>query len=113
MNIAQADILMKGYYASEFLYISSLCFSKLSLLVLFYTVVAIQRTHRLLVSAFGAFIVIWSIASIVVVAFQCKLPRPWEIMTLQCFNTVSLTHRLYIYSIDANFISEHFGSSIA
>jgi hypothetical protein len=86
-DTAQADILMKGYYASQFLYISSLCFSKLSLIVLFYTVV-IQRTHRLLVSAFGAFIVVWSVSSIVVVAFQCELPRPWQMMTLRCFDAV-------------------------
>jgi hypothetical protein len=83
---------MKGYYASEFLYISSLCFSKLSLLVIFYTVVAVQRTNRLLVSAFGAFIVVWSLVSLLVVAFQCEFPRPWELMTLRCFNTVRIVH---------------------
>jgi hypothetical protein len=82
------DTLMKGYYASEFLYISSICFSKLSLLVLFYTVVAAQRIQRHIVLGLGLFVVTWSISSIIVVAFQCQLPRPWEIMTLRCFNTV-------------------------
>jgi hypothetical protein len=81
---------MKGYYASEFLYISSICFSKLSVLVVLYTVVAAQRTYRRLVLGFGAFISAWSVVSIIVVAFQCQLPRPWEMMTLRCFNTVSI-----------------------
>ncbi|KAF1912034.1 hypothetical protein BDU57DRAFT_77020 [Ampelomyces quisqualis] len=81
------EMLMKGYYASEFLYISSICFSKLSLLVLFHAIVARQRTHRRLVLGFGFFIVIWSMASIVAVALQCQIPRPWEMMTLRCFNT--------------------------
>jgi hypothetical protein len=82
------NILMKGYYASEFLYISSLCFSKLTLLVLFHVIVAGQRTLRRLVLGFGALISIWTIASIAAVALQCQLPRPWEMMTLRCFNTV-------------------------
>lgn len=89
LSIERADALMKGYYASEFLYISSLFFSKLSLIVLFYTVVASQRTHRRVVLGFGVLLVIWSMASIIVIAIQCGLPRPWQIMTLRCFNTVS------------------------
>jgi hypothetical protein len=85
---------MKGHYASEMLYMSSICFAKLSLLVLFYTVVAAQRTYRRLVLGFGIFIGTWSIASIVGIAFQCQLPRPWETMTLRCFNKVSKVHKL-------------------
>ncbi|KAF2825164.1 hypothetical protein CC86DRAFT_352416 [Ophiobolus disseminans] len=87
LTLERADTLMKGYYASEFLYIASLCFSKLSLLVLFYTVVAGQRLPRRLVLGFGTFIFVWSVGSLLVVAFQCELPRPWETMTLRCFNT--------------------------
>lgn len=80
---------MKGYYASELLYISSLCFSKLSIIVLFYNVVVL-RTHRLFVFAFGVCIFTWSVASAAAVALQCELPKPWEMMTLRCFNTVSI-----------------------
>jgi hypothetical protein len=79
---------MKGYYASELLYIPSLCFSKLSVLVLFYNVVVL-RTHRFFILGFGICIFTWSVASVAVAAFQCELPRPWEMMTLRCFNTVS------------------------
>jgi len=80
---------MKGYYASELLYISSLCFSKLSIIVLFYNVVVL-RTHRFFVFGFGICIFTWSVASAAAVALQCELPKPWEMMTLRCFNTVSI-----------------------
>jgi hypothetical protein len=107
------DILMKGYYASEFLYISSMCFSKLSLLVLFYGIVAVQRTLRRLVLGFGIFILVWSMASIVAVALQCQIPRPWEMMTLRCFNTVCIIQRHEKLSMGTNLGSEFSGLSIA
>lgn len=88
LSVDRANTIMKGYYASELLYIASLCFAKLSILVLFYNVVVL-RTHRIFVFSFGLCIFAWSVASIVAVAFQCDMPRPWEMMTLRCFNTVS------------------------
>jgi hypothetical protein len=88
LSVDKADAIMKAYYASELLYISSLCFSKLSILVLFYNVVVL-RTHRMFVMSFGVCIFVWSLASLAAVAFQCSFPRPWEMMTLRCFNTVS------------------------
>jgi hypothetical protein len=79
---------MKGYYASDFLYISAICFAKLFLL--WYFVKTIHRQiERRLVFALGIFTIAWSSASLVAVALQCKLPRPWAMMTLDCYNTVS------------------------
>lgn len=89
LTIERATTIMKGYYASEILYISSLCFSKLSILVLFYNVVVL-RTHRIFVFSFGLCIFAWAVASATAAAFQCDMPRPWEMMTLRCFNTVSV-----------------------
>ncbi|KAF2998435.1 hypothetical protein E8E13_000162 [Curvularia kusanoi] len=82
----RADTIMKGLYASELLYVFSLCFAKLSILVLFYNVVVL-RTHRFFVLGFGICIFAWSVASAGATAFQCDMPRPWEMMTLRCFNT--------------------------
>lgn len=80
--------LMKAYYASDFLYISSLCFAKLSLIVYFGNIF-FQRTHRRVVSAMGVLVGVWSAVSLGAVAFQCQLPKPWEVMTLRCYNRVS------------------------
>jgi hypothetical protein len=82
---------MKGYYASELLYISAMCFAKLSILVLFYNVVALMP-HRFVVLGFGIFIFTWSVASAIATAFQCSMPQPWEMLTLRCFDTVSSEH---------------------
>lgn len=87
LSVDRANAIMKAYYASELLYVSSLCFSKLSIVVLFYNVVVL-RTHRMFVLSFGISIFLWSLASLTAAAFQCSFPRPWEMMTLRCFNMV-------------------------
>lgn len=111
LTIGRANTIMKGYYASELLYVSSLCFSKLSIVVLFYNVVVL-RTHRIFVMSFGVCIFTWSLASVAASAFQCSLPRPWEMMTLRCFNTVGATPASLVLTVaDRN--SESSGSCTA
>jgi hypothetical protein len=88
----RANAIMKGYYASEFLYISSIGFVKLSL-VMFFHAIFVQRTERRVVQGLGIFIIAWTLASLLAVAFQCGLPRPWEMLTLHCYNSVSCKHR--------------------
>jgi hypothetical protein len=88
VTVDRANFIMKGYYASELLYISAMCFAKLSILVLFYNVVALMP-HRFVVLGFGVFIFTWSAASAIATAFQCSMPQPWEMLTLRCFDTVS------------------------
>ncbi|KAF2472389.1 uncharacterized protein BDR25DRAFT_220358, partial [Lindgomyces ingoldianus] len=86
LTVRRADVFMKLYYASDFLYISSLCFAKLSLVSFFYGV-GVKKVHRRIVQGLGVFIITWTIASLVAVAFQCGLPRPWEMLTLRCYNS--------------------------
>lgn len=38
--------------------------------------------------AIGVFIFAWTLASLAAVAFQCGLPKPWEVFTLHCYNIV-------------------------
>lgn len=87
LTVKRANALMKGYYASDFLYIASLCFAKLSLVTFFYSIV-VQRAQRRAVQVLGIFIIVWTSASLITVGFQCGLPRPWEMMTLHCYNSV-------------------------
>jgi hypothetical protein len=91
LALEQTDLLMKGYYASEILYVAAIGFAKLSVLVLFYNVVVMQRIVCRIVMAFGILVAAWTIASVVAIALQCELPRPWEIVSLQCSNAVSNT----------------------
>lgn len=101
---------MKAYYASALLYVALLCFSKLSIVVLFYNVVVL-RTHRIFVLSFGICIFMWSLASLAATAFQCNLPRPWEMMRLRCFNMVG-THELRQIATFTDLYSESSGSCI-
>ncbi|KAH3913856.1 hypothetical protein HBI56_056970 [Parastagonospora nodorum] len=87
LAIERASVLMKGNYASDFLYIASLYFSKISLLPFFYTVLPVQRMHQKAIAGFATFVSFWSIASIVAIAFQCQLPTPWESIARRCFDT--------------------------
>lgn len=92
MTLERANVLMKGYYASEFFYITAMCFTKLSLLVLFHSIVGVQRSHRRFVLGFGIFILAWTVGSLLAVAFQCELPRTWDLMTSKCSNSVGDIH---------------------
>ncbi|KAF2732505.1 hypothetical protein EJ04DRAFT_412911, partial [Polyplosphaeria fusca] len=86
LTLRRADNLMKAYYASDYLYILTLCFAKLSLIAWFYGL-NVQTTVRKIIQAFGIFILAWTASSLIAVAFQCGLPKPWEMMTLHCYNS--------------------------
>ncbi|KAH7127207.1 hypothetical protein B0J11DRAFT_505914 [Dendryphion nanum] len=85
LTTPRANILMKAHYASDFLYVLSICFPKLTLVAFFHRIV-VQRAERRITQVFGIFIIAWTLASLAAVAFQCSLPRPWEMMTLRCYN---------------------------
>ncbi|KAF2713842.1 hypothetical protein K504DRAFT_450482 [Pleomassaria siparia CBS 279.74] len=87
LTLRRANAIMKEYYASDFLYILSICSAKLSLIAFFHDVLGKQQTQRLVVQGLGIFILAWTLASLIAVAFQCGLPRPWEMMTLHCYNS--------------------------
>jgi hypothetical protein len=80
---------MQGYYASEIVYVVAIGFAKLSILVVIYNVVVMQRMIRRAVIAFGIVVSAWTMASLVAIAFQCDLPRPWETVRSRCSNAVS------------------------
>ncbi|KAF2848706.1 hypothetical protein T440DRAFT_470050 [Plenodomus tracheiphilus IPT5] len=87
LTTERTDMFMKSHYASEMVYISAICFAKLSILVVFYAGFERFRLHRRFVSLLGCFILAWSFASVLAVAVQCALPRPWDTVTLRCFDT--------------------------
>jgi hypothetical protein len=79
---------MKAYYASNILYILTIGSTKLSLVNFFYSD-RTQARQRRCILGFGIFVLAWTLISVIAVAFQCGLPRPWEILTLHCYNSVS------------------------
>ncbi|KAI1536625.1 Atrophin-1 multi-domain protein [Pyrenophora tritici-repentis] len=87
LTIEQTHFLMKGYYISNFMYIAAICSAKLSVLVIFYTIVEVQRWARRIVITVSVFVLAWSIASLLAIAIQCDIPRPWIMESNRCFNT--------------------------
>ncbi|KAI9931265.1 hypothetical protein ASPWEDRAFT_34188 [Aspergillus wentii DTO 134E9] len=79
--------MLKAGYASEILYIACLCCSKLSSVA--FGAFLMQRT-RSVEWVLTLSIVVWGIIGIFAVAFQCKLPEPWnDLVPSRCFNRIA------------------------
>lgn len=87
LTTERANMLTKGIYASDILYISASCFTKLLLLAVFYEGLKRLALQRRSVFVFGCFVSGWSIASILAIAVQCPLPQSWDTVTSRCFDT--------------------------
>ncbi|KAF1955370.1 hypothetical protein CC80DRAFT_594523 [Byssothecium circinans] len=74
---ARKNNLQKHVYISNILYVLTLGFSKLSVAT-FLTRLACTPKHKTAVLLLGILVVCWMIAITGVVAFSCKLPRPWN-----------------------------------
>ncbi|KAI4282999.1 MAG: hypothetical protein L6R35_005268 [Caloplaca aegaea] len=85
LSAFQMDNFYKFDYASNLLFILNLCFAKLSVLQLLRLVTPVKLHLRLVLGA-GAFVILWSIASELASAFQCKTPNTWKVIGNQCFD---------------------------
>ena len=83
----------KEQYAATFLFIISVCLAKLSLVAFIrkFTPLALDRRSGLII---GVLVALWATTTIVAVAFQCRLPEPWDYIHHSCFNRVSGHPRL-------------------
>ncbi|OQE32642.1 hypothetical protein PENFLA_c001G08127 [Penicillium flavigenum] len=85
LSDAKIDSIMKAEYAATILFIASICFSKLSLLVFIrnLTPASLDRRFALVL---GISIALWTIASIFTAAFQCHVPQTWNYLHGTCFD---------------------------
>jgi hypothetical protein len=74
-------------YAMETLYIGTLCFAKLSIILLLRAISPNQR-HQRLSLALGTFILGWGLLSLIVALFQCAPPNLWQTMSGSCYDRV-------------------------
>lgn len=87
-------------YAGDLLYILSLTFSKSAVLLLIHRITPVN-VHQLLISGTAVITLLWSSTGLLAAAFQCQVPRTWEILQGKCVDQVSfpfdiicrLTHR--------------------
>lgn len=78
----------KAEYSATILFIASICFSKLSLLVFIrnLTPASLDRRFALVL---GILIGLWTIVSILTAMFQCNVPQTWNYLQGTCFDRVS------------------------
>ncbi|KAJ5492314.1 hypothetical protein PEX2_087510 [Penicillium expansum] len=94
----QIESIMKAEYSATILFIPSICFSKLSLLVFIrnLTPASLDRRFALVL---GIIIGIWTIVGIFTAAFQCNIPQTWNFLSGTCFNRVAWWNYLGITNI--------------
>ena len=69
------------------LYIGTLCFAKLSNIILLHFI-SPENRHRKVGLALGVFIAFWSFLSLFVAVFQCRPPDVWKSVDGHCYNRV-------------------------
>ena len=84
---SRLNTLLQAQYASEFLYVLSLCLAKMATLQFLFTL-ARSSIRRTIVRGIIAFDASWTIIALLCIAFQCPLPRPWTVLSNKCFNQV-------------------------
>ncbi|KAJ5782954.1 hypothetical protein N7457_004728 [Penicillium paradoxum] len=92
------DIIMKAEYASTILFIASICFSKLSLLVFIRNLTPATMDRRVAL-VLGILIALWGVVSIFTAAFQCHLPETWNYLHGSCFDRAAWWNYLGITNI--------------
>ncbi|KAJ9656469.1 hypothetical protein H2198_004928 [Neophaeococcomyces mojaviensis] len=102
LSEASYDIYAKSYYHGNILFVAALLFSKMSTIFLL-TRLAPKPKIRRTCQAVGALFTIWALGSILGLALQCQLPRPWDYRqteTHQCsVNAAALNYSVMVFDI--------------
>lgn len=69
------------------MYILSLCLAKFAVL-LFLATIAISPVGRIVTRTIVIVNILWAIVAMIAIASQCSHPRPWAIISNNCFNQV-------------------------
>lgn len=80
---------LQAYYASNLLMILAFATAKASVPQLIVAIIPTRLLQRLCYASL-AFTAAWAVASIFALAFQCRIPRPWEAEGNKCMNQFSL-----------------------
>ena len=84
-------MIQKNQYASNLLYITSLALARVSVLI-FVMRLSPQRLYRLISISLIVAIALWSSFSVLALAFQCSVPKPWDYTGNRCLDRVSLVN---------------------
>ena len=54
----------------------------------FLSTIARSKIHSAVTKGVLGLNLVWTIAAILAIAFQCHLPQPWQVLSDRCFNQV-------------------------
>ncbi|KAJ8067126.1 hypothetical protein OCU04_004501 [Sclerotinia nivalis] len=106
MSDGQLEAMQKAEYSASLLYITSLYFAKMSI-VMFIDDFTPITAERMATKILGLVISLWAVSSIFAVAFQCRLPRVWDSIYGDCFDQTAFWNYNAIVNIvtDASLVS--------
>ncbi|CAG8385530.1 unnamed protein product [Penicillium salamii] len=81
----QAEKCLQNLWAASLLYIASLCFSKLSMVLFTLRLSPAAKDHRL-GKIVASVVIIWTLVALLGTAFQCGVPRGWDFWDGKCIN---------------------------
>ncbi|CAI7567762.1 unnamed protein product [Penicillium viridicatum] len=99
-DVSSADMeqVMKNLFAASLLYLLSLTFSKLSLVV-FIRGLTPSAKDKWLARGVEVIVYAWAVVAIFGTAFQCSLPHTWDFQNGQCFNLLAWRYFIAISNI--------------
>lgn len=80
--------MQKALYSMEVLYVLTLGLGKLSVMVLFYSLLSSTGQSKSVLAATGLLLV-WVVVMAIVVCLQCHPPEVWNIVGGKCLDLVS------------------------
>jgi hypothetical protein len=87
LGSADLDQVQVKVFISTILFVLALSISKCSIL-LFLHHLAGTTLQRLGVMTIGIVVLVWTLAVMAGIVFECEMPRPWEIWTGKCIPMV-------------------------
>ena len=82
---SMTDMKTQAQYASDILYMASLCLAKISILLLLERL-AVSRLHKRITFATAGVVALWAVVGIVVLAAQCGSSTPWASSAPKCID---------------------------
>ncbi|KAJ5185791.1 hypothetical protein N7491_006338 [Penicillium cf. griseofulvum] len=98
VSSAEMELVMKNLFVGSLLYLLSLIFSKLSLVVFIRSLTPSAKDKWLARGAEGI-VYTWAVVAIFGTAFECSLPRTWDFWNGQCFNLLAWRYFIAISNI--------------
>ncbi|KAF7952262.1 uncharacterized protein EAE97_001759 [Botrytis byssoidea] len=94
----QVEMILKADFSASILYITSLFFAKMSIVMFIYDFTPIAA-ERIATKVLGSVISLWAVTSILAVVFQCRSSKVWDSISGECFNQTAFWNYSAIVNI--------------